>query len=193
MKQTLTPFNWWEDYPNRSVMRKVLAIGEHYSISPIILALIDVLITWRNNLVHELAENSLLDSTKVILKTSAKEIAELYRGLAPDQLPRKAETGEALTFKETASLISASHRFVENVDAAVINRLNFSDLCCDIVRDALSDESQRHGFKKKFFALPIEKRMRFVRNWLMNRHGISDLTDGVLEASLRITPETNVG
>ncbi|MEN6629559.1 MAG: hypothetical protein ABFC42_07940 [Sulfuricella sp.] len=174
-------------------MRKVLAVAEHYSICPITLALVDVLITWRNNLVHELAENSLRDSTREILEKNAKEIAETYRGLIPDQLPRKAEKGDALTFKETASLISATHHFVEYVDAAIIHRLNFSDLCCDIVRDALADESQKNGFKNKFFALPIEKRLRFVRNWLMNHHGISDLADDELEASLRIAPNKNIG
>jgi hypothetical protein len=181
------------DGAKRSVMRKVLAVAEHYSICPVTVALVDVLITWRNNLVHELAENLLRDSTREVLEKSSKEIAETYRGLVPDQLSRKAEKGETLTFKETASLISATHHFVEYVDAVVIHRLNFSDLCCDIVTDALADESQKNGFKNKFFALPIEKRMRFVRNWLMNNHGISDLADSDLEASLRIPPNKNVG
>lgn len=142
---------------------------------------------------HELAENSLCNSTRKILKNNAKAIAEAYRGLDPDQLPRKAEKGEALTFKETASLISATHHFVELVDAAVIHRLNFSELCCDIVGDALADESLKDGFKNKFFALPTEKRLRFVRNWLMNHHGINDLADDELEASLSIAPNKNVG
>lgn len=183
------------DGAKRSVMKKVHAVANHYSICPLIVALIDVLITWRNNVVHELAENSLGDAERRLLKDRAAEIAEVYRGLVPDQLPIKAEKGEVLTFKETASLINATHHFVEFVDAAVIYSINFSDLCLDIVSDALSDELQKDGFREKFFSLPLEKRARFVRNWLMNCHGIVGFDDGDLDASLRLSPnkEREVG
>jgi hypothetical protein len=110
------------DGTNHSVARKVSAFASHYDIEAIPLALVDVLITWRNNVIHALAENELQESTEKTLRNLGKEIAEGYRGLDPAALPSKAIRGEALTFKETASLIRATHNFVELVDKAVLAR-----------------------------------------------------------------------
>lgn len=164
------------DAANRSVQKKVLAVAAHYSVEPSALALLDVLITWRNNVVHELAENTLRAETKAVLQAHKESIAATYRGLVVDQLPAKAEKGDPLTFKETASLINAAHHFVEHVDAKVIQSLDINSLCIGVIQDEL-DSKSTNGFLAKFNSLPIEKRKRFVKNWLANTFGLVEISD----------------
>jgi hypothetical protein len=171
------------DGTNHSVARKVSAFASHYDIEAIPLALVDVLITWRNNVIHALAENELQESTEKTLRNLGKEIAEGYRGLDPAALPSKAIRGEALTFKETASLIRATHNFVELVDKAVLARLDVAALCRRAIQDALDSKEYRH-FAPKYFSLPqMSERRRYVTNWLMNRFGIrpEDIGEAILD------------
>lgn len=181
------------DGANRSVQKKVYAVAAHYHIDPMILALVDVLITWWNNVVHELAENTLRPETRTSLKENSEKISETYRGLVVDRLPQKAEEGVGLTFKETASLINAAHHFVEHVDAAVIERLDMESLCIDLVRDALESKDQSSNFGAKYYSLPSEKRRRFIQNWLTNVFGIGDQSNSTIEACLQIHLKPNAG
>lgn len=174
------------DASNRSVQKKVLAVSLHYSIDPCVCALLDVLITWRNNIVHELAENTLLHETKNILAANGTLIAAQYRGLNVSQLPKKAESGENLTFKETASLINAAHHFVEQVDTKVIKSLNISELCFDIIQKAINNKEQKDHFYAKYKSLPLDKRNRFVKNWLANTFGIVGIQNETIEGCSKL-------
>jgi hypothetical protein len=171
------------DGTSHSVARKVNAFAKHYDIEKVAVALVDVLITWRNNVIHALAENDLQESTVKILKDFSEEIGESYRGLDPTSLASKAKRGESLTFKETASLIRATHNFVELVDTAVLARLDLGALCMRVVQDAL-DSSDHVRFAPKYFSLPQgADRRRYVANWLVNRFGIrpTDLGEQILD------------
>jgi hypothetical protein len=181
------------DGAGRSVQRKVIAVAEHYALEASTVALVDVLITWRNNVVHELADNTLLTNTIAALKQHAEMIAGNYRGLIVDKLPQKAEAGDSLTFKETASLISAAHHFVEAVDAKVLKCLDLSELCLDLVTDTLTGSSKNADFIAKYYSLPPDARRRYIRNWLANEHGISGVEDGILDASIHIARRQNAG
>lgn len=174
------------DGTNRSVLRKAIAVAEHYEVDPITLALVDVLITWRNNLFHELAENDLRPGTAAALLHGQKTIADKYRGLDASNLAAKATRSRVLTFKETASLINAAHHFVQEVDAAVLVRLDIAALCSRIVRKAMGSTGDAGDFKGKYFCLPIEKRERFLRNWLMNSYGIVEPPSSAIEPLVRI-------
>lgn len=181
------------DGTNRSVLRKAIAVAEHYEVNPITLALVDVLITWRNNLFHELAENELRTDTAEALAKGHQSIAANYRGLDASSLALKAVRGDALTFKETASLINAAHHFVQEVDTAVLNRLDVSALCSRIVLKAMSSSEESKGFINKYFCLPIEKRGRFLRNWLMNTYGIVELPESAIEPLTRLASQKSDG
>ncbi len=181
------------DGANRSVQKKVAAVANHYLLTPATVALVDVLITWRNNLVHELADNTLRPETLVALAESATSIAKDYRGLITDGLQKKAEKGDSLTFKETTSLISAAHHFVEEVDAIVIKRLDIGELCHEVVRDALAGSSKSADFVAKYYSLQPDARRRYVRNWLANEHGVSGMEDAALEPSIHIARKEGAG
>lgn len=179
------------DGTNRSVLRKVVAVAEHYKISTVTLALVDVLITWRNNLFHELAENELRPDSVAVLIESQDFISENYRGLDVTNLATKATQGSDLTFKETASLINAAHHFVQEVDAAVLTRLNVADLCSRVVLKALCSPCQNDGFKNKYFRLPFEKRKRFLKTWLANKYGIVEPSQDAIESASLLNLSTS--
>src|SRR3569833_2895618 len=181
------------DGANRSVQKKVAAVANHYLLTPATVALVDVLITWRNNLVHELADNTLRPETLAVLAKNATSIAEDYRGLITDGLQLKAEKGESLTFKETTSLISAAHLFVEEVDTIVIKRLDIGELCREVVGDALAGNSKSADFVAKYYSLQPDARRRYVRNWLANEHGVSGVEDAALEPSIHIARKGGAG
>ncbi|MEC9363749.1 MAG: hypothetical protein VYC42_11040 [Pseudomonadota bacterium] len=69
------------DNAGRSVQRKVVAVAESYALEASTVALVDILITWRNNVVHELADNTLRAETIAVLEKNADAISQNYRGL----------------------------------------------------------------------------------------------------------------
>lgn len=165
------------DGAGRSVWKKVHRLSEHYGLSRETLALVDVMIAWRNNVFHELADNVICDDCAAALKTHSAQIQQDYRGLDPSDLPDKAAAGSVLSFKETASLINAAHSFVQEVDAAVISRLDWNRLCVDLVAGKLSDDTR---FRAKYFSLAVGQRERLVGNLLATEHGISGVDPVVL-------------
>lgn len=177
------------DGAKRSVLRKVQAFGEHYNLHPATLALIDVLITWRNNVFHELGDNCIGPASLNALTVHASHIEQTYRGLKVDGLSEKAHQGGALTFKETASLINAAHNFVQEVDEAVICAFDRIRFCTEVVHDALKDRKQEMGFAAKYYSLPMPTRRRFISNWLLNDFGITDPGDEALDACLHLGRE----
>jgi len=181
------------DSAGRSVLRKAQIFSEHYNIHPATHALIDILITWRNNVFHELADNKIKKESRKALLSNAAYIAENYRGLDVSDLPSKAENGASLTFKETASLINAVHHFVKEIDTAVLEAFDPIVFCTEAVKDAINNKEQETGFAAKYLSLPTEKRQRFLRNWFMNSYGFSELDEEVLESCLAIQKTHDAG
>ena len=159
----------------RSVAKRMQAYAIHYSASNETTALMDVLITWRNNVFHELTDNQLKSSTKQALNEYASSISAKYRGLVVSGLAQKAEAGAPLTFKEGASLINAVHEFVREIDEAVLGRLDLCSFCTEVVQGAIDEKEQGAHFFAKYKGLGVEQRRRYVENWLTNALGLSDL------------------
>jgi hypothetical protein len=181
------------DGAGRSVLRKAQIFSEHYNVHPATRALIDVLVTWRNNVFHELADNKIKKESREALVSNAHYIAENYRGLDVRELPNKAEKGHSLTFKETASLINAVHHFVQEIDAAVLLTFDPIAFCTEAVADAINNKDQETGFAAKYLSLAGEKRQRFLRNWFMNSYGFSEMDKKVLAPCLVIQRTRDAG
>lgn len=181
------------DGAGRSVLRKAQIFSEHYNVHPATRALIDVLITWRNNVFHELADNKIKKESRETLLSNSSYIAENYRGLEVSELPNKAEKGSPLTFKETASLINAVHHYVQEIDTAVLLAFDPVAFCTEAVTDAINNKEQETGFAAKYLSLPTEKRQRFLRNWFMNSYGFSEMDEKVLASCLAIQKTRDAG
>lgn len=181
------------DGAGRSVLKKAQIFSEHYHVHPVTRALIDVLITWRNNVFHELADNKIKKESREALLSNASYIAENYRGLEISDLSSKAEKGGSLTFKETASLINAVHHYVQEIDSAVLEAFDPIAFCTEAVKDAINNKEQETGFAAKYLSLPTEKRQRFLRNWFMNSYGFSEMDEKVLASCLAIQKTHDAG
>lgn len=162
-----------------SVYGKVQAYSKHYGITPETKALVDILITWRNNVFHELADKSPHPADIQILRTKAQLIKDNYRGLLCDELIEKSAKGGDLTFKEGASLIQASHNFIGEVDKKVIDHFDVKKFCIGLIQDAINNKKTK--FAAKYFGLTQERRNCFINNWLKNNYGLIDIPDEIIE------------
>lgn len=162
----------------RSVRRKVMLLGRYYDIDKVTLALIDVLITWRNNTLHNLAENAVSQGTSGIIFAEFVTVQERYCGLDATGLAEKAHEGADLTFKETASLIRAVHDYVNVLDKKIIASLDVGVF----LREYLLDISKKNfNFKRKYNGFDVESRKRFVKSWIANNLGFVIHDDKQLE------------
>ena len=155
-------------------------------------ALVDVLVTWRNNVFHELADNMISAESKQALIDHAAFIEAHYCGLVVTDLAAKAEAGAGLTFKEGSSLINAAHKFVESVDAAVLSSFDPRTFCLEAISDALNEKSSS-AFKAKFLKLSVAQRHRFVHNWLSNTFGFAEVPQEIVEACSTLRPLERAG
>lgn len=167
----------------RSVSKKIHCLGAHFAIDPLTIALVDVLITWRNNVFHALTDNMVCPRCVRAISDEVERLGSEHCGLDASDLLPKALKGAPLTFKETASLIDAAHQYVRTIDDAVIARLDLGALCAGIVVGALGED---RGFRDKYYCLPVGKRARFTTNWLANVHGIVDLPPEALAGCVEI-------
>lgn len=149
----------------RSVHAKAMGIAGFFPVDELSLALIDVLITWRNNSHHYLAENKVSSKTKDILIQKNNDFLRCYRGLDTSGLALKAEKGAELSFKEVASLIKAVQDFVEQVDRQVLGQLNIKEFFRAFIIEQLS---QNMAWRKKYFEKIEVDRENFLRNILQN-------------------------
>jgi hypothetical protein len=174
---------------HRSVYKKAQFLATLVPCSSIESALIEVLITWRNNVMHELADNKLSDISKQTLERAKNEISESYRGLDVSQLSFKAECGGDLTFKETASLINAAHKFVEKSDQFILDKLDLSRLYTEVLIDTLQSNPKNHVFRARLFDVEAPKWASFVSNWASNTLRTTPLTPTEIAAIRSIIPD----
>lgn len=172
----------------RSVHKKASTFASWVPGIKVEAALVEVLITWRNNVMHELADNILSDSSKDALKAYAHQIASSYRNLNPENLVKKAETGADLTFKETASLIGAAHNFVEAIDRHVLANLDRPAFYLNFMRDWLVQNPGNQGFRTRLFDTKAERWERFMSNWASNTLHASPLNRDDLDAIRNLVP-----
>jgi hypothetical protein len=166
----------------RSVYQKAQAFASYVPGVSVEASLVEVLITWRNNVMHELADNIVASASRKVIAETAAGIATNYHGLDPTRLCEKAEDGSDLSFKETASLIKAAHNFVEQIDAHLLSRLSLPKFYDGVLRDRLSDEKVNKGFVAMIFDLDSPDWRRVVSNWLSNCFCVAQpVDDGSLQ------------
>jgi hypothetical protein len=171
---------------SRSVSKKVRVMVDHFAVSPVSTALVDVLITWRNNIFHQANDNFLQPATRETLGEQSDQIRLTYRGLEIGSLADRAEAGGDLTFKETASLINAAQNFVRELDEHVLSVMNVARYYTEAVQAALNDREQKTGFREKYSRLTLDRRQRFLRTWLRNQHGISEIEISDLDGACNL-------
>lgn len=105
------------DGDGRSVLKKFTAIKESFDLLDMaVCSLVEIMIARRNKCAHEEADISIDPSVKTILGNDSERISKQFSGLDCQVLISRFESDEALSFKETTSLIHATHEVVQTLD-----------------------------------------------------------------------------
>jgi hypothetical protein len=103
-------------------------------------------VTWRNRLVHSLAELELATDSAEALRHAADRIRDDYQGLEVEPLLAAVSERRATrppTFKEATSLVRAAHTFVAQSDDSFIASLDVEKYFLDALRSYLSNDTSR--------------------------------------------------
>lgn len=183
----------------RSVGNRAEDLAEEYSVDEELFALVDVLITWRNNVFHSKNENKLRSGTRDVLEAHRDDIERRFCGLDVSSLADKAEQNKELTFKEAASLIHATHLFVEELDSKLIESLSaISHETGDTYLVGILKETAAEHFKNsdkahaKYTRLEEERRYIYLMQILSQEYGFSDLAkDDICDVMEQLSQKRN--
>lgn len=139
------------DAAGLSIYKKIIALENAIpELDKVLLSLITLMITWRNRAAHFEADIK-LDSKKLnILNENKERIEAEYSGLETDKLLDDFENSDGPTFRETASLIRATHEFVKNLENILLTKLSPEEyLKQTIRRDINSVEENKSDYSKR--------------------------------------------
>ncbi len=131
------------DAAGRSVYERHRAVLALPSLDPISSDLVELAITWRNNVVHQLAENRLDDETRARLLAAAGDIETRHSGLDIARTLSCFDGNDRPSFKDMASLVAATQTFVRSVDESLITRLDQRRHASDVLSRHMTEEPER--------------------------------------------------
>ena len=173
-------------------MKTSTGIADHYKIEYPLFALVQILITWRNNTVHYRAHNTIPKIAKDAIERDTELIFSNYCGMDASELVEKAEAGADFTFKEAASLIHAAHDFVAKLDEHFMTNIDFHQLACKTTASALEKrnaevaKSEEYSgtkgskFRTKYYSKAPRDRRQMVQTFLKNSLGFDYIPDAIL-------------
>jgi len=167
------------DKAGQSILRKTLSIADEIKVDPVLIALMDVMITWRNHTFHYDVDNKIRESSFTILKDNKSRLREDFAGLEIEFLNRTWDTCENFTFKETASLISATQKFVQEIDKYVLIHLNHERFYWEMI---LKYFKKNKKSKEKYLSFESKRKLKFLKILLQNIAGVYDIEDKLLKS-----------
>ncbi|KSV76427.1 hypothetical protein N185_14825 [Sinorhizobium sp. GW3] len=141
------------DSAGRSVALKFKAMTSHYPDLPeVTVAMISVMIAWRNRAVHEEADTEISADQRAVLQNSKVDISKKYRSLSVDMMLDGFENS-APTFKEIASLIHATGDFIRELERVQFRSLNkeqyLKGLILEDIKSIQPSQAARHAEMKQ--------------------------------------------
>lgn len=170
----------------RSVYKKAINVGEYFDIDLKLIAMIELLITWRNNLTHNFAENIIREESEQELLDNKQNVKDEYSGLIINDIFKKAYNGKSPSFKECASLISATHKFVEKIDSIIINRLDTNKFAKNVYCLYFNQNYEKRI--SKIFGSPIEDREKIIINILQDTGAFDEIDDSIINSLIHMKP-----
>ena len=135
------------DSCGRRVLQKLNVMSSMQGLNPVLSALVEVLIVWRNRAVHSLADNEVSDKTWNTLRSNEEWIRNEFRGMELGRLFGDFERGGAPSFKEIASFIRAVQSLIQEMDAALLSQLDseqyLRDFLSNLLRKPKADETPK--------------------------------------------------
>lgn len=171
----------------QSIYRNYETMIKLYQIDSIESAFVDLLICWRNRLVHYKAENDISNLSRRILKKEKEFIQNQYCNLNTTvMLERFDQNKDTPTFKEATSLIKASISFITDLDQKIVNQLDQKKYIKEIVRKFILESPNN----KQLLDKDQETRRRKIENILYN-HSFNQEKNSQIDTCIdEITKET---
>ena len=152
----------------QSVYKKVIGVGDEIKVNPIIIGLIEILITWRNYTLHYDIDNQIREKSWEKLIEEEKYIKDNFNGLDIKKLKETWEKNKDFTFKETASLIKASQLFVEEIDEYIIQNLDIETYVLENLQDYFKNSLYLQRFKS------TNNKTEYLKSVIENLTGIKE-------------------
>lgn len=169
------------DRAGRSVFKKLAALENNLlGLDALLCALVAVLVSWRNEGAHMEADDTLSTTQRATIVSNRKIIADRFSGLDAEILVSDYDSEKPATFKEVASLINASHHFVQDLEEQLFKQINpetyLRQLVSEAIRPKIRDRSASIKKGSEIAAIwgrsPTD-RPRYVRS-LLQHHGLSE-------------------
>lgn len=156
---------------NRSVYKNFLSIKDYLLICNLNSAMVDLLICWRNRLVHYKAKNDIQDESRKILNDNKEIIKKKHRGLNIEDTLKSFDGNETMpTFKEVTSLIKATIDFVYEIDEKLIKRLDIIKYADIILLQYIKNDKTKR--LNNIFSNSKDKREKCIKN-ILREYGIA--------------------
>ncbi|PKM60669.1 MAG: hypothetical protein CVU99_06995 [Firmicutes bacterium HGW-Firmicutes-4] len=162
------------DKNNQSVYHSFLSFGKAYEFDQINSSIVDLMICWRNRLVHYKAENKPLAEVINLLKRDRNKIMERHNGMDILLTLERFEKKQTPTFKEIASMIKAMIEYVYQLDKQLIEDIDllaYSDIIIiKYIRENV-DKRLQNIYKK-----PEKSREKVIWN-ILSEYGLKEDMD----------------
>lgn len=149
------------------VYEKYKLVSDEYEVSDIDIAVVDLMICWRNRMTHFDADNDISNESRNILIASINEDESIKKiHLDCNQMINSFDQSECPTFKEMAFMISRTISFVESIDKILIDRVNVLTFLNDVLCNEFKNNP--HIFHSIFSTIGNRRRKRliqFIKNY----------------------------
>ncbi len=162
----------------QSIYKKTTYVADEIQVDPILIGLMEVLITWRNYEFHYDVDNEIRGASLAYLREHSDELKKRFSGLEIEELKKTWETKGDFTFKETASLIRATQDFVSEIDLYVIEKLNSIRYYSELI---IRHFEILPNSKIRFISYDSERRRKFVLVLLQNIAGETEIEESVID------------
>lgn len=162
----------------RSVYQKTIFIADELKIDPILIGLMEVLITWRNYTFHYDIDNEIRETSLNYLFENKDIIKDRFSGLDIIQLKQTWENGTDFTFKETASLIKATQDFVNEIDNFILKNIDLERFLFESVQKYFNTSKLSY---KRYLSFEKEKKMKYLKITIQNIVGENEVDDHMLQ------------
>lgn len=157
-----------------SVYRKFKIISEEYTVSAIDKAAVDLLICWRNRMIHFGASNNISNESREILKTILDEDKTAMRcHLDGNRMLQSFDDKKSPKFKEIAFMVNKTISFVENLDKILLSEKNIYEF----LYSTLHNEFKMNFlvFNGVFSTSGLKRKKKITE--LIRRCGVMDFND----------------
>lgn len=149
---------------------------------PILVAMLDVMASWRNMVVHSGADRTIAAAEEEVLSAAAAYLSETYARLDIRKLLDNFRERKNPSLKEATSLVAATHNLVRALDDAVISATASSSegllkVAKAILAENLMRTPEEGAALKQVWRMDPETRERKLTG-ILKRNGLGDGSSG---------------